>query len=141
MCGISCERFVENISDRYPEAAERCSNMYNEYIVNRSVLHGLPVSLIVTMACARFFGCPSVLPAALFATINYFVLTGSVETMRRYRDISVPSRLAIIAACGVLSAVAVEKCFSGALSYRNSFILTVAAFSGQLFRSYFSSDE
>jgi hypothetical protein len=141
MCGVFLNRIAENMSDRWPKAADWCSNKYNEYIVDRCVLHGLPVSLIVTVACAKYFQSTSILSAALFAVVNYTVVTSAVETMRRYRDISMHSRTAIIVVGGVLSAVAVQQCSMGTLSYKSSFILTLAAFSGQVFRAYMSADE
>lgn len=135
---------IDNICEKFNNWLEynpKIKSFYETYVVEKAIPHGYPFSLITTTACAIFFKCSTTPAAALFATVNYAVLTTSVELLRHNSYKTPWTVCVLITTSGIISGAALSVLLGERPSNIYCVALTAAGLVGHLFRFQYSQNE
>jgi hypothetical protein len=128
---------IENLMVSLKPIKEKFGSAFDYYNEDRFVFHGLPASIATASVCGRLFCGVSPLIGALYGTLSYASATILVESTTRYSNKNNLKAISILTISNLAASVFIKNILSIQLSKKTFLVLSLASFSGHIFRDHF----
>ncbi len=137
----ACSDFLEWKDEVLSRQSEWLNHQWNYYTKERAILQGLPIAIITSIATAYLFQCTRPVTALIFGAVNYLAVTTLLEIMRTHHKIDRTQACILLTIGGAMSVAFIQTVCKTSMTYQAAILLTIAAFSGQLARQFFSTED